>query len=94
MINKSSFMEMEQQHAVSIGWDSPARYNIEQENNISLLSITSTHRFPGASGSFKRNFTGTKWFHCFSPINREQQQLKKDKKTKAVQSFCIFVVVF
>lgn len=90
-------MEMEQQHAVSIGWDSPAHYNIEhneQENNISLLSITSTHRFPGASGSFKRNFTGTKWFHCFSPINREQQQQQKDKKTKAVQSFCIFVVVF
>lgn len=38
------------------------------------------YSFYGAFGSFKRNFTGTKWFCWVSPINRETATTS-DRKT-------------
>lgn len=73
---RTHFVEPEQQ------WDFQNGYIcILQKGETVFLSSPSLahcyHSFHGASGSFKRNMTGTKWFHCFSPINREQLQTKR-----------------
>lgn len=67
------------------------KQNKETKQETVFLSSPSLarccHSVRGALGSFKRNFTGTEWFYCSPPINREQLQ---NKKTKSIQSSCIF----
>lgn len=78
----------------------PASYNVtdtkkkkhrKRKQDTIFLSSPSLalcyHSFLGAFGSFKRNFTGTKWFYCGSLINREQQQLQTKRRRKKIKRF-------
>lgn len=70
-------------------WLTQRENRIKKKKHTTFLCSSSLapcyHSFHGASGSFKRNFTGTKWFYCVSLINRDQRQLQTNRGKKLKQ---------